>query len=106
MMASGSAGENKKEQKFTQTPTKKLVLAIVELYQSEEDSTRELAAELAAAVIASYSDTDMLARTILGAYISDKVMLTGMKMNMKRIHPVESRLLSHIFGVFLFGEIL
>lgn len=88
---------------MTKTPTKKLVIAIVELYKSEDKIKKILAGELASSIIASYNDTEILTKDILGAYVSNKVMLEGMKLNMKRQFPEEAKLLSEIFGIFLFG---
>jgi len=90
----------------TKTPTKKLVVAIVELYRSDDESNKTLAGELASSIIESYDNTEVLIKDILGAYVSDKIVLQGMKRNMQRQFPEEAKLLSEIFGIFLFGEVL
>lgn len=105
-MSPASSITTKIEEEFTKTPTKKLVLAIVELYKSEDLSNKKLASQLASSVIASYSDTDILTRQILGAYVSSSVMIDAMKLNIKRQLPEEAEMLSEIFGIFLFGELL
>ena len=85
-------------------PTGKLVLAIVEMYSSEEHEMQKLAGELAACIFESYNDKDEMRKDILGTYTGKKIMIQGMVMNMKRQFPEEARILSEVFGLFLFGE--
>jgi hypothetical protein len=41
---------------------------------------------------------------ILGTYVSKMKLVAGMRSNMKKIYPEASKILSEIFGIFLFGE--
>jgi hypothetical protein len=41
---------------------------------------------------------------IIGAYVSEKKIFRDMILEMKNKHPEESKILTEIFGLFLFGE--
>jgi hypothetical protein len=84
--------------------TKKLILAIVELYKLGDESDKTLACELAGYVIGSYLDADLMRKHIIGAYVSEKKIFRDMILEMKNKHPEESKILTEIFGLFLFGE--
>lgn len=103
-MASGGAGTPTKSETKVSAPTGKLVLAIVEMYSSQEQEMQKLAGDLAACIIESYSDKNKMVKDILGTYMAPKLMMDNMRMQMKRQHPEESKILSEIFGIFLFGE--
>ena len=85
-------------------PTGKLVLAIVEMYSSEEKEMQKLAGDLSACILESYNDRELMVKDILGTYITKRLIIAAMRVDMKRLYPEESRILSEIFGVFLFGE--
>lgn len=85
-------------------PTHKLILGIVELYKMKDPRPKELAADLAGCVLESYSDKEEMIRDIIGTYIAKKKITTIMKLDMKRTFKEDAKILSEIFGVFLFGE--
>ena len=87
-----------------QVPTQKLVLGIVELYKIGDPRAKELAVDLAGCIIESYDDKDRMKRDIVGAYTSEKLIFKAMSMEMKRMYPDISKVLSEIFGAILFGE--
>ena len=105
MAGIGPGSPKQPEKKIkVKVPTDKLVLAIVEMYSSQEHEMQKLAGELAACIFESYNDKDEMKKDILGTYTGKKIMIEGMVMNIKRQFPEESKILSEVFGLFLFGE--
>ena len=82
--------------------TQKLVLAVVELYKSDDEYTKKLAIDLAGSILESYEDIELFRNDILGVYVSSGMLDTKISA-MRRIHPEISKTLSEIFGVVLFG---
>ncbi len=94
----------KTKQVRVQVPTHKLVLAIVELYKMEDLRAKDLAADLAGCILESYDSKEDMIKDIIGTYVTQKSIISAMKGNIKRMYKEESKILSEIFGVFLFGE--
>ena len=85
-----------------QIETAKVVLAIVELYKSKDEKSKLLAIDLAGNILETYSEKEQMRMDILGSYVSGSI-LAGRISSMKRSYPDESKILSEIFGIFLFG---
>jgi hypothetical protein len=106
-MAAGSPGRSTLEPKKkvkVEVETQKLVLIIVDIYASEDEKIKELGGHLAGCIIEAYDDTQEMTSDILGTYVSKMKLVAGMRSNMKKIYPEASKILSEIFGIFLFGE--
>ena len=103
-MAAGGPGHIIKIKKKVEVYTSKLVLVIVEMYASQDPKIKNLAIHLVGCIIESYNDKDEMVTDILGTYISKMRLIDGMRVNMKRIYPETSKILSEVFGIFLFGE--
>ena len=103
-MAAGSPGRATIEKTKVEVDTSKLVLVIVEMYISEDPKMKDLAGHLAGCIIESYTNKDQMTADILGTYVSKMKLVASMRVNMKRIYPEASKILSEVFGIFLFGE--
>jgi hypothetical protein len=103
-MAAGSPGHTTKTKKKVEVGTSKLVLVIVEMYASEDSKMKNVAIYLVGCIIESYNDKAEMVEDILGTYVSKTELLDSMRVNMKRIYPEASKILSEVFGIFLFGE--
>jgi len=106
MAAAGPGGPPKSPKKKVGVETSKLVLIIMELYKSEDPQVKGLVSYLAGCIIESYVNTEDMINDILKTYVSQSKLIAKMRIDMKRLHPKDAKILSDIFGVFLFGDIL
>ena len=105
-MASAGPGPPKAPKKKVEVETSKLILIIMELYKSEDPQVKGLVSYLAGCIIESYADMQDMINDILKTYVTQSKMIAKMRIDMKRLHPEDSKILSNIFGVCLFGDIL
>jgi hypothetical protein len=105
-MAAGSPTPPVKQKTKVKVDTTKLVLIIVEMHASHDAAMKQLTTHLAACIIEAYDDTQEMVRDIISTYISPQKLLPAMRVNMKRVYPESSKILSDIFGVVIFGETL
>ncbi len=84
--------------------TQNLVITIVEMYRSDNIKVKKLVSHLVGCIIEAYDNRDELIREILSTYTERKTMVNSMVTDMKKRYPQEAKLLSEIFGIFLFGE--
>ena len=85
-----------------QVETAKVVLAIEELYKSESPKTKQIAIDLAGSILETYIDKEQMRMDILGAYVSGGSLASRISA-MERAYEDKCKILSEIFGIFLFG---
>lgn len=83
--------------------TKKLIPAIVFMYQSENKGMINMSLELAACIMESYTNAKEMKKDILETFVGRKSMYVAMQRDVERKFPVEARSLKNIFGESLFG---
>lgn len=102
-MAAGSAGHTKLPEIKVKIPTKKLIVGIVTMYQSDDETLQKSAIELAKYVTESYDSYSRMQHDIFEAFVSSKQMLLAMQKDFERRFPKEVETLKIIFGAALFG---
>ena len=83
--------------------TKKLIPAIIFMYQSENENVIKSALDLAGYIMESYDDVNEMKKDIFTAFVTDKSMVFAMQRDVERRYPIEAKSLKNIFGEFLFG---
>ena len=83
--------------------TKKLIPAIIFMYQSEDPKIINSALELSGYIMESYDDIGEMKHDIFESFVGSKGIVKAMQLDCERRFPIECKSLRNIFGEFLFG---
>jgi len=86
-------------------PLERLILALVEMYQSDNDKLKTAALDLVPFVFENCVDINQLKTNILATFVRKHPIQRTMVSEMKRRFPKEAETLTELFGRFILGDI-
>ena len=104
-MAPGNPERKRQPKIMVKIPTQKIIVAMVDMYKSEDPNLKETALEFAGHIIEAYEDNDQFKKDVFHSYVSGGNLTIALKKNIERMYPEEANILKEIFGAFLFGGV-